>query len=257
MPDATTSRFDLTGRTALVTGASRGLGAVIAASLARAGVNLVLTARRVADLEATAASWRESGVAVTTLAVDLAAPGAAAELAARAWEAAGRLDVLVNNAGASAPAMAVDVTEADYDAVMNVNLRAPALLAAAVGRRMAEAGGGRIVNVGSVAGLRALREHYVYSASKAGLIMAGKVLALELGEHGVRVNTVCPTVVLTDMGNRVWGDPVKAAPMLARIPNGHFAQPADVADAVLYLASAAADMLNGTELVIDGGFSSN
>ncbi|WP_226345485.1 SDR family NAD(P)-dependent oxidoreductase [Agilicoccus flavus] len=252
------SRFRLDGRTALVTGASRGLGVAIAEGLAAAGADLVLTSRDEADLAPVAARLRqEHGCTVSTLAADLGSPTAGAELGAAAWDAAGRVDVLVNNAGLSIPALAVDVTPADYDTVMAVNVRTPALLAADLGGRMAAAGGGRIVNVASVAGLRALTEHYVYSMSKAALIMAGKVLALELGAAGVRVNTVCPTVVLTEMGTRVWGDPVKSGPMLARISAGHFAQPQDVADAVVYLASDAAEMLNGTELVIDGGFSAN
>lgn len=253
-----TSRFGLSGRTALVTGGSRGLGVAIAEGLAGAGADLVLTARREADLEPVAERLRsEFGCRVSALAVDLARPEAAAELAEQAWAAAGRLDILVNNAGLSVPALAADVTPADYDTVMAVNLRTPSLLAADLGARMAAAGGGRIVNIASLAGLRALREHYVYSMSKAALIMSAKVLALELGPQGVRVNSVCPTVVLTDMGKEVWGEPEVSAPMLARIPGGHFAEPRDVADAVVYLASDAAEMLNGTELVIDGGFSAN
>ena len=252
------SRFRLDGRTALVTGGSRGIGAAVAHGLAAAGADLVLTARHEADLQALAARLSEEhGVRAATLTADLAAPDAAAELARRAWEL-GRVDILVNNAGISIPALATDVTGPDYDAVMAVNLRTPSLLAADLGGRMADAGGGRIVNIASVAGLRALREHYTYCMSKAALVMAAKVLALELGPRGVRVNSVCPTVVLTDMGTQVWGDPVKSAPMLGRIPGGHFAQPEDVADADVYLASpAAADMLNGTELVLDGGFSAN
>jgi NAD(P)-dependent dehydrogenase (short-subunit alcohol dehydrogenase family) len=119
---------------------------------------------------------------------------------------------------------------------------------------MATDGGGSIVNVASLAGLRALREHYAYSASKAALIMATKVLALEFGPAGVRANAVCPTVVLTDMGQQVWGEPAKAAPMLARIPLGHFGVPSDVADAVVWLASDASAMVNGAELALDGGF---
>lgn len=119
---------------------------------------------------------------------------------------------------------------------------------------MADAGGGRIVTIGSVAGMRALSEHYAYAASKAGLTMATKVLAAELGPHGVRANTVAPTVILTEMGERVWGEAEKAAPMIARIPVGHFGIPDDVASAVLYLSSPAAEMVNGTELVVDGGF---
>jgi NAD(P)-dependent dehydrogenase (short-subunit alcohol dehydrogenase family) len=137
---------------------------------------------------------------------------------------------------------------------MAVNLRAPALLGARIGAAMAADGGGAIVNVASLAGLRALPEHYAYCTSKAGLIMATKVLALELGPRGVRANALCPTVVLTEMGQQVWGEQAKAAPMLARIPLGRFGMPADVAEAVVWLASDASGMVNGAELALDGGF---
>jgi NAD(P)-dependent dehydrogenase (short-subunit alcohol dehydrogenase family) len=119
---------------------------------------------------------------------------------------------------------------------------------------MAAAGGGSIVNIASAAGQRALPEHYAYSASKAALIMATKVQALELGPAGVRANVVCPTVILTEMGQRVWGEQAKAAPMIARIPLGHFGVPHDVANAVVFLASDAAAMVNGVELAVDGGY---
>ncbi len=107
---------------------------------------------------------------------------------------------------------------------------------------------------GGVIRLRALPEHYGYCVSKAGLIMVTKVPALELGRFGVQANVVCPTVILTEMGQRVWGPEEKAAPMFARIPAGHFGVPADVANAVLYLASPASDMVNGVELPVDGGY---
>ncbi len=257
-PRCGVERFALWGKIALVTGGCHGIGEAISTGLARAGADVVVSGRDAEALTGFAAVLAEhTGVRTWTVPIDLADADAPAALSERAHELTGRIDILVNNAGISIPAPAAEVDIADWDRVMAVNLRAPALLAAAVGARMARSGGGRIVNVASVAGLRALREHYSYCASKAALVMAGKVLALELGDRGVRVNTVCPTVVLTEMGQRVWGPPEKSGPMLARIPNGHFAQPHDVADAVVYLASEAAEMLNGTELVIDGGFSAN
>ena len=135
----------------------------------------------------------------------------------------GGLDVLINNAGISYPELVVDVSADRMDEVLDVNLRAPALLAARIGRAMADAGSGSIINVSSTAGIRALSEHYVYCMTKAALIMATKVLALELGPFGVRANVICPAVTLTDMGQKVWLDnPDKAAPMLSRIPLGRF-----------------------------------
>lgn len=242
-------------RRALVTGGAKGIGAVISERLAAAGADLVISGRGAAELDAHAAELAaRTGRTVVGVAADLAEPDAPDRLAAAAWEVFGGLDVLVNNAGMSITGPASELAAADWDAVLAVNLRAPALLAARVGARMADAGGGRIVTVASAAGLRALPEHYSYCASKAGLIMATRVLALELGARGVRANSVCPTVVLTEMGIQVWGEQEKAAPMLARIPAGHFAQPVDVAEAVLYLASPVSEMVNGTELVLDGGY---
>jgi NAD(P)-dependent dehydrogenase (short-subunit alcohol dehydrogenase family) len=245
----------LADRRAPVTGGAKGIGAAISERLAEAGADLVVSGRNPAELDAFATGLADrTGRKIVGVAADLAEPDAPERLAERAWAALGGLDVLVNNAGMSITGPAAEVAAADWDAVLTVNLRAPALLAARIGGRMADAGGGRIVTIASAAGLRALPEHYSYCASKAALVMATRVLALELGGRGVRANSICPTVVLTEMGIQVWGEETKSAPMLARIPAGHFAQPIDVAEAVLYLASPAAEMINGTELVLDGGY---
>jgi NAD(P)-dependent dehydrogenase (short-subunit alcohol dehydrogenase family) len=246
------SKRELAGRRALVTGASRGIGAAVAAALAAAGAQVVLSGRDTASLSAVAASLPDARTAV--LPCDLSRADAVERLAAEALNAFDGLDILVNNAGITFPERVADLTVAAWDATMAVNLRAPALLGARIGAAMAADGGGSIVNVASLAGLRALPEHYAYAASKAALLMATKVLALELGPAGVRTNAVCPTVVLTEMGQQVWGEQEKAAPMLARIPLGRFGVPADVADAVLWLASDRSAMVNGVELALDGGF---
>jgi NAD(P)-dependent dehydrogenase (short-subunit alcohol dehydrogenase family) len=240
---------------ALVTGGAKGIGAAISERLAAAGADLVVSGREATELDDFARELAgRTGRKVVGVAADLSSPTAPDELAESAWDALGGLDVLVNNAGMSITGPAAEMTSAALDAVLTVNLRAPALLAARIGGRMADAGGGRIVTVASAAGLRALREHYAYCASKAGLIMATRVLALELGPRGVRANSICPTVVLTEMGIKVWGQEAKSAPMLARIPAGHFASPEDVAAAVLYLTSPETEMINGTELALDGGY---
>jgi NAD(P)-dependent dehydrogenase (short-subunit alcohol dehydrogenase family) len=243
----------LAGRRALVTGASRGIGAAVAAALAAEGADVILSGRDRPLLQSVAASIGDS-VRTEVLAADLSDAGGVERLAADALATFDGLDILVNNAGITIPELAADLTVAAWDATMAVNVRAPALLGARIGAAMAADGRGSIVNVASLAGLRALREHYAYSASKAALIMATKVLALEFGPSGVRANAVCPTVVLTDMGRQVWGRAEKAAPMLARIPLGHFGVPSDVADAVVWLASDASAMVNGAEIALDGGF---
>lgn len=247
----------LDGRRTLITGASKGIGADIARAFAEAGAALVLSGRDGGALSAQAAQLSSDyGVKAEVVVADLSDPEAPERLAAEAAAVFGGLDVLVNNAGISHPEMVVDLTAELFDDVLNVNLRAPSLLAARVGAGMAAAGGGSIVTVASAAGLRALPEHYGYCISKAGLLMATKMLALELGPSGVRANSVCPTVVLTDMGQRVWLDhPDKAAPMLSRIPLGRFVQPHEVSDVVVWLASDAAAMVNGIDLSVDGGYS--
>ncbi len=255
----------------LITGASRGIGAQLAEAFAATGARLVISARNADQLARQADELAgRHGVEVIPVAADLAEPDAPERLAERAWAAFGGLDVLVNNAGLSHPETVLELSAEALDATIGVNLRAPALLAARVGRLMAQRnatetvpsaaagsqakGSGSIITIASTAGLRPLDEHFSYCLAKAGLMMATQVLALELGPHGVRANSICPTVVLTAMGQQVWGDhPAKAAPMLAKIPLGRFVEPSEVADAALWLASDAAAMVNGITLPVDGG----
>jgi NAD(P)-dependent dehydrogenase (short-subunit alcohol dehydrogenase family) len=246
----------LDGKRALITGATKGIGADIARAFASAGASLVLSGRDETELSTMRGALAdEYGSEIHTAAVDLARPDGPAELALRAGKAFGGLDVLVNNAGISHPQPVVDTDPDLFDATIAVNLRAPALLASAVGAAMVAQGtGGSIITVASAAALAPLPDHYAYCASKAGLVMATKVLARELGPHGIRANSVCPTVVLTEMGQRVWGEQAKAAPMIARIPLGRFAVPHEVSDTVVWLASDAASMINGADIPVDGGY---
>ena len=246
----------LDGKRVLITGATKGIGADIARAFASAGAKLVLSGRDNEELGAARSDLvGEYGTEIHTTAVDLAQPDGPAELARRAGDVFGGLDVLVNNAGISHPQPVVDTDPALFDATIAVNLRAPALLSSAVGAAMVAAGtGGSIITVASAAALAPLPDHYAYCASKAGLVMATKVLARELGPYGIRANSVCPTVVLTEMGQRVWGEEAKAATMLARIPLGRFAVPQEVSDTVVWLASDAAGMINGVDIPVDGGY---
>jgi NAD(P)-dependent dehydrogenase (short-subunit alcohol dehydrogenase family) len=246
----------LSGARTLITGASRGIGADLARAFAEAGASLVLSARDGAALQVEADRLSaEYDVETRVVVADLSQPDAPEQLAAASLEAFNGLDVLVNNAGISHPELVVDLSAELLDDVLNVNLRAPSLLAARIGAQMANAGSGSIITVASAAGLRALPEHYGYCISKAGLLMATKMLALELGQSGVRANSICPTVTLTDMGQRVWLDhPDKAAPMLDRIPLRRFAYPNEVSATAVWLASDASSMVNGVDLPIDGGY---
>ncbi|MEN3318389.1 MAG: hypothetical protein V7643_1790 [Mycobacterium sp.] len=253
---ASAAGLRLDGKRALITGATKGIGADIARTFAAAGAKLILSGRDLVDLRsAESALADEFGVQIATAAMDLAEYGAPLSLAQQAADAFGGLDILVNNAGISHPEPAIDTDPDKFDDTIAINLRAPALLAAAVGKVMVAQGtGGSIITVASAAALAPLPDHYAYCASKAGLVMATKVLARELGQYGIRANSVCPTVVLTEMGQRVWGEESKAAPMLARIPLGRFAVPREVSDTVLWLASDAASMISGVDIPVDGGY---
>lgn len=241
----------LSGKTAVVTGASSGIGAATARRLAAAGATVVLAARRLDRLEQLAA---EIGAQAMPLAIDLAHADAAQALLDGALARHGRIDILVNNAGLGANHDALDVTEADWDQMMDVNLRGLFFLTQAVARGMVARRYGRIVHLSSQAGLVGIRRHAVYSASKGGVGMLTKVLALEWAPFGVTVNAVAPTFVRTPGTAARLDDPAFAADVLARIPVGRFGTTADVAGAVIYLASPAAGLVTGVTLPVDGGW---
>jgi len=233
------------GKRALVTGAGKGIGREIAVLLARNGATVVVMSRSAEDL---ASLEREIGAEV--IVVNLADAHAARAAAGQA----GAIDLLVNNAGIAITQPFLDTTTEAFDETMAVNIRAALVVSQVVATGMiVRGGGGAIVNVSSQASMVGLT-HHAYCASKGGLDQLTRVMALELGPHGIRVNAINPTIVLTPMGARVWGDPAKGGPMLARIPLGHFAQPIDVAHAVAYLLSDKAGMITGTMLPVDGGF---
>ncbi len=247
-------QLSLDGQVALVTGASRGIGRDLVIALADAGATVVAAARRVEDLadlvdEVAAAGGRADAVdlEVTDQASIDAAVGAV-------LSEHGRIDVLVNNAGLGFNHDALEVTEADWDQIMDVNLKGLFFVTQAVARGMVARGYGRIVQLGSQAGIVGIRRHAVYSASKGGVEMLTKVLALEWAPHGVTVNVVAPTYAYTPGTAERLDDPEIAADILARIPAGRFATTADIAAAVRYLASPSAGMVTGTVLPVDGGW---
>jgi NAD(P)-dependent dehydrogenase (short-subunit alcohol dehydrogenase family) len=247
--------IDLTGRRALVTGATKGIGREVALRLARAGCDVGITGRAEGELDSLAAEIGAMGRRCWQHAADLASSEETLAMAAHFVRVMDPIDILVNNAGIAICENLVDLDPDHWDAVLAVNLRAPALVSKVVAAAMVRRGTGAIVNVSSQAGVNGLVEHAAYCASKFGLNGLTKVMALELGPRNVRVNAVAPTVVLTPMGEQVWGDPAKGDPMRAKIALGRFCKPADVADAVLFLASDAASMVHGEVLLVDGGYS--
>lgn len=247
-------RFSVEGKRALVTGASKGLGAEIAVVLASAGADLVITGRDQDGLAATVAQVKATGRAVASVVADLRTVEGANHVIAETLRIFGGLDILVNNAGIARIRPLLEGTVDEWDETMAVNLRAPYLLARGFAPAMMAQHRGKIINVSSMAGSVALPGHVSYSSSKAGLDMLTKMLALELGPYNIQVTGVAPTVILTQMGIENWSDPARAEPMLAKIPLHRFGQPVEVADLVLFLASPASDMITAETVLIDGGY---
>jgi NAD(P)-dependent dehydrogenase (short-subunit alcohol dehydrogenase family) len=250
------TRFSLTGRKALVTGASKGIGAEICSVFAEAGADVVAVARDGDGLADVKKTVEKIGRKCLTIQADMADPEAPARAARAALDAWGTIDILINNAGIARIAPALELSAAWWDETMAVNLRAPFMLAQALAPGMIAQGWGKIVNVSSQTGVIALDDHSAYAASKGGLNSLTKSLATEWGRHNVQVNAICPTVVMTPMGRQVWGKPEKGDPMRNAIPARRFAETVEIADAALYLASDASGMVNGHLLLVDGGFTS-
>lgn len=247
-------RFAVTGRRALVTGGSKGIGAEAAVVLAQAGADVAIVGRDRAGLQATAAQIEAAGRRCVIIEADMRTTEGPLHAAQAALDAFGTVDILVNNAGIARIAPILESPLADWEETIAVNLRAPYLLAQALAPKMIEQRRGKIINISSQAGVVAIEGHASYAASKGGLNMLTKVMALEWGPYNIQVNAVAPTVILTPMGTQVWGDPVKAEPMLAKIPLRRFGQPVEVADLILFLASPASDLITGETILIDGGY---
>ena len=242
--------FRLDGKVALVTGASRGLGAGIAATLKEAGATVVGTSRKQGSAEQVAE--RLDSVPVAMDVSDVASVRAGVD---RVASELGRLDVLVNNAGLNIPQGVFDVDEASWDAVLDTNLKGTFFAAQAAARHMAGRGeGGRIINVASQAGVVGIEERSAYGASKGGTVLLTKVLAIELAQHGITVNAVAPTFIATELTRATLEDPAWRERILSRIPLGRVGEVEDVAAATVYLASPAAAMVTGHTLLVDGGW---
>lgn len=248
-------RFDLEGRTALVTGAARGLGRAISLALAHAGADVALGLRDPATGGDLADEITAMGRRVLPLAMDVRDLAQVRSAVHDAAAKLGRLDILVNNAGLGPANPAEDVTEADFDLTFDVNVKGTFFVTQAAGRVMIGQGYGRIVNLSSQAGLVALPTESVYCASKAAVSHLTKCLAVEWGTHGITVNAVAPTFIQTPGTEADLADPAFRADTIERIAGLHrIGEPMDVAGAVVFLASPAAALITGTTLLVDGGW---
>ena len=245
--------LDLTGQTAAVTGASRGIGLAVARLLAAAGADVIGVSASLPEGDSPARAAVEAvGRVFTPVRADLSDHGQVAELGALL--AARGVDVLVNNGGTIRRAPAAEHTDADFDHVLDVNLRATWTLSRDVGRTMLARGSGRIVNIASVLSFQGGITVPGYTASKAGVAGLTKALATEWARHGVNVNAVAPGYVTTDNTDALRADPDRSRSILDRIPAGRWAEPDDIAGAVLFLCSRAADYVHGVVLPVDGGW---
>ncbi|WP_421696370.1 SDR family NAD(P)-dependent oxidoreductase [Aestuariivirga sp.] len=249
-----TKRFSLKGKRALVTGATKGIGLEACKVLADAGADIAAVGRDHQGLAEVKDAVEKAGRRCVAIAADMATVDGPVKAADDALAYFGTIDILVNNAGVALIDPLLEASVADWDATMAVNLRAPFLMAREVAPAMIRQKAGKIINISSQAGVVALEGHGAYCASKGGLNMLTKVMTVEWARHNIQINTICPTVILTPMGEQVWGQPAKGDPMKAKIPGGRFGKPVEVADAILFLASSASDMICGHDLVIDGGY---
>lgn len=249
-----TPSFDLAGKHALVTGASSGIGLACAAALAEHGAKVSLAARRVEKLHEIADQMTAESWDVDVLEMDVADVETTAQVVAER----GPFDILLNSAGLARHSKAVETTPVDFDACIGVNLRGAYFLTQAVAKGLLAAGrGGSLINISSQMGHVGGLERAVYCASKFAVEGFTKAMALEFGKGNIRVNTICPTFILTELTQLTFDDPVKRAWVLDKIKLGRAGNVEDIMGAALYLASDAASLVTGTAMMVDGGWTAD
>ena len=246
--------FSLEGKVAIVTGASRGIGRAIALRFAQAGAAVAVCSRKMASLQAVAEEITSTGGQVLAVPAHVGQAGDVNALVARTLEAFGRVDIAVNNAATNphfGPLLTAD--EGQLAKILDTNLMGVFRVCRAVAPQMEKQGGGKIINVASIAGLRPSPGMGAYGVSKAAIIMLTQTLAMELGPAHIQVNAIAPGVIKTQFSSVLWQTPQISEPILNRTPLGRFGEPEDVAGLALYLASPAADYITGGVFVVDGG----
>jgi NAD(P)-dependent dehydrogenase (short-subunit alcohol dehydrogenase family) len=250
----TTPTFDLTSKRALITGASSGIGLAGAVALAEHGADVVLAARRADRLADIVAQMNARGWSARAVTLDVGDVEATRAMVA----AEGPFDILLNSAGLARHTKAVDTTPEDFDAVMNINLRGAYFLTQALAQSMIDAGKqGSLINISSQMGHVGGLDRAVYCASKFAVEGFTKAMALEFGPHKIRINTICPTFILTELTQSTFDDPDKRAWVLDKIKLGRAGEVQDLMGAVVYLASNASALVTGTSMLVDGGWTAD
>jgi NAD(P)-dependent dehydrogenase (short-subunit alcohol dehydrogenase family) len=246
-------RFDLTGKVALVTGASSGLGVHFARTLAQAGATVAIAARRADRLASLQAELRGMGARAAAVELDVQSAESITAAFDAAEKALGPIDIVINNAGISIVKPALEMPVEDWDAVVNTNLRGAWLVAQTAGKRWLMARRpGVIVNIASILGLRTIGQVAPYNASKAGLIHLTRALAMEWARHDIRVNAICPGYIETEMNSDFWRTPAGQR-LIERIPQRRIGRPEHLDGALLLLASEAGSFMTGSVITVDGG----
>jgi NAD(P)-dependent dehydrogenase (short-subunit alcohol dehydrogenase family) len=252
LPRTPSTRLD--GRRALVTGAGRGIGLACAAALAQAGAHVVLVARTTSEVEEVAQAIRRDGGTAEAITLDITDLGALNEVIAGLEP----FDILVNNAGTNRPVTFLEVAVNDFDDMVSLNLRAAFFTAQAVARRMVEFGKrGSIINISSQMGLVGGPNRTVYCATKHGMEGMTKAMAVDLGPHGIRINTICPTFIETPLVRRFLADEAIRSWIVSRIKLGRIGQVEELMGAVVFLASDASSLMTGSAMVVDGGWTAD
>jgi NAD(P)-dependent dehydrogenase (short-subunit alcohol dehydrogenase family) len=247
--------FRLDGKVALVTGGARGLGRTMATALAEAGADIALVGRSRAACEAAGGEIAAAtGRTVRAFEADVSVAADVTRLADEATRACGSVDILVNNAGTNIRGLISQLSEADWDSVIDTNLKGPFLCSRAIGPQMAARGWGRVINIGSILSVIALPGRAPYASSKAGVVGLTRVLALEWAGSGVTCNAICPGPFATDMNRQLLNDPVAYQQFISQIPAGRWGELDELAGAAVFLASDASSYVTGSSLFVDGGW---
>ncbi|MBT2558821.1 SDR family oxidoreductase [Hymenobacter sp. ISL-91] len=251
------ARWSLAGQTAVVTGASKGIGAAVAAELLALGATVVAVARTAADLEQQVAAWQQQGLPAHALAADVSTPAGRTALLAQLAERWPQIHILVNNVGTNIRKPSLDYSTDEYRQLLATNLDSAWELSRGLHPQLVAAGGGSIINISSVAGLTHMRTGAIYGMTKAALVQLTRNLAVEWAGAGIRVNCVAPWYIRTPLAETVLQNPDFRASVLARTPMGRVGEPEEVAAAVAFLCLPAAAYITGQTLAVDGGFTVN